>query len=80
MQGTTRRGRGRLSQQPYSGRQGDYQVPAMLKWKSMDDFNAAATSDIAQVVVGDVKHLTSAEPILLKGSLVASSEVGENME
>ncbi|PWY94747.1 hypothetical protein BO94DRAFT_283559 [Aspergillus sclerotioniger CBS 115572] len=50
-----------------------YQVQAILKWKSMEDFNAAATSDAAQAVFGDIKNFTTAEPTLLKGSVVASA-------
>ncbi|EEU36657.1 uncharacterized protein NECHADRAFT_51984 [Fusarium vanettenii 77-13-4] len=49
-----------------------YQVQATLKWKSIADFEAAAASPAAEKVFGDIKNFTSAEPILLKGDVVAS--------
>ena len=50
-----------------------YQVQASLKWKSVEDFNAAAASEDAKAIFGDIKNFTSAEPVLLKGEVVASS-------
>lgn len=49
-----------------------YQVQAILKWKSIADFEAAAATPSAGKIFGDVKNFTSAEPILLKGDVVAS--------
>ncbi|ODM20827.1 hypothetical protein SI65_03880 [Aspergillus cristatus] len=50
-----------------------YQVQATLRWKSLDDFNAAATSESAKPVFEDIPNFTAAQPILLKGDVVASS-------
>ncbi|KAM5341199.1 hypothetical protein ACJ41O_015308 [Fusarium nematophilum] len=50
-----------------------YQVQATLKWKSVDEFNTAAAGEGAKAVFGDIKNFTSAEPVLLKGEVVASS-------
>ncbi|KAI8652511.1 hypothetical protein NCS57_01315200 [Fusarium keratoplasticum] len=52
-----------------------YQVQATLKWKSIADFEAAAASPAAEKVFGDIKNFTSAEPILLKGDVVASQSL-----
>lgn len=50
-----------------------YQIQATLRWKSMDDFNAAAAGESTKAVFEDIKNFTSAQPILLKGTVVASS-------
>lgn len=39
----------------------------------MDDFNAAAAGESAKAVFADIPNFTTAQPILLKGSVVASS-------
>ncbi|KAJ4316993.1 hypothetical protein N0V84_007588 [Fusarium piperis] len=52
-----------------------YQVQATLKWKSVADFEAAAASPAAEKVFGDIKNFTSAQPVLLKGDVVASQSL-----
>lgn len=50
-----------------------YQVQATLRWKSLDDFNAAAAGEAAKTIFGDIPNFTTAQPILLKGDVIASS-------
>ncbi|OJJ83094.1 uncharacterized protein ASPGLDRAFT_36556 [Aspergillus glaucus CBS 516.65] len=50
-----------------------YQVQATLRWKSLDDFNAAAAGEATKTIFGDIPNFTTAQPILLKGDVIASS-------
>ncbi|KAF5615203.1 dimeric alpha-beta barrel [Fusarium sp. NRRL 25303] len=50
-----------------------YQVQVTLKWKSLEAYEQAATGKPAEGLFGDIKNFTTAEPILLKGSVVGSS-------
>ncbi len=50
-----------------------FQVQATLRWTSEDSFKAAAEGESTKAVFDDIKNFTSAQPILLKGTVVASS-------
>lgn len=53
-------------------------MQATLKWETVDAFNAAAAGEGAKVVFGDIKNFTQAQPVLLKGEVVASKIIASS--
>jgi len=50
-----------------------YQVQAILRWKSTEAFEAASASPVTQEVIADVANFTTAKPIFIKGKSAGAS-------
>jgi hypothetical protein len=52
-----------------------FQVQVILRWTSLQDFEAAMSAPVTPELFEDVKNFTSAEPVLLKGTPYTSSAI-----
>ncbi|KEZ45516.1 hypothetical protein SAPIO_CDS1840 [Scedosporium apiospermum] len=50
-----------------------YQVQAILRWKSTEAFEAASANPVTQEVIADVANFTTAKPIFIKGKSAGAS-------
>jgi hypothetical protein len=50
-----------------------FQVQVILRWTSLQDFEAAMSAPVTPELFDDVKNFTTAEPVLLKGTPYTSS-------
>lgn len=50
-----------------------FQVQATLRWTNIESFKAATATETAKSVFEDIKKFTTAQPIILTGTVVASS-------
>lgn len=55
------------------GEDAPYKICAILQWGSIEEFQKAASSDSAKIVLGDVPNFCDAEPTILAGPVVISS-------